>query len=77
METQTVEFTHRQRQVIRCLAHGMSNEAGAAALDITPRTFKHHVDAMRNKLARAGHDTPGRRQLPAVYHELTGENPLV
>ena len=66
----TVTLTERQRQVIRLIARGYSNAEIAENLGISPRTVKAHSDALRTKLRVAR-----RRQIPAAFRELTGEDP--
>ena len=64
-------ITARQRQVVALIAAGCSNEEVAAALEISPRTAKAHSDALRQKLG-----VPRRRQIPAAYRMITGDDPL-
>ncbi len=64
-------ITPRQRQVVMLIAAGCSNEEVAERLQISPRTAKAHADALRQKLG-----VPRRRQIPAAYRILTGEDPL-
>jgi ATP/maltotriose-dependent transcriptional regulator MalT len=64
-------ITDRQRQVVVLIAEGCSNEEVAERLEISPRTAKAHSDALRLKLG-----VPRRRQIPAAYRMLTGEDPL-
>jgi ATP/maltotriose-dependent transcriptional regulator MalT len=64
-------ITNRQRQVVALIAAGCSNEEVAQRLEISPRTAKAHSDALRQKLG-----VPRRRQIPAAYRMLTGEDPL-
>jgi ATP/maltotriose-dependent transcriptional regulator MalT len=64
-------ITARQRQVVTLIAAGCSNEEVAKRLDISPRTAKAHSDALRQKLG-----VPCRRQIPAAYRLLTGDDPL-
>ena len=64
-------ITERQRQVIELIAAGCSNEEVAQRLEISPRTAKAHSDALRQKLG-----VPRRRQIPAAFRRLTGEDPL-
>ena len=42
-----------------------------AAVVSSPRTAKAHSDALRQKLG-----VPRRRQIPAAYRKVTGEDPL-
>jgi DNA-binding NarL/FixJ family response regulator len=63
-------LTERQRQVIQLIAQGYSNVEIAEALGISPRTVKAHSDALRTKLR-----VHRRRQIPAAFRELTGEDP--
>jgi len=64
-------ITARQRQVVGLIAAGCSNEEVAKRLEISPRTAKAHSDALRLKLG-----VSRRRQIPAAYRMLTGEDPL-
>jgi DNA-binding CsgD family transcriptional regulator len=64
-------ITNRQREVVALIAAGCSNEEVARRLDISPRTAKAHSDALRQKLG-----VPRRRQIPAAYRILTGDDPL-
>ena len=65
-------ITARQRQVVALIAAGCSNEEVGDRLGISPRTAKAHSDALRQKLG-----VPRRRQIPAAYRALTGEDPLL
>ena len=64
-------ITDRQRQVIELIAAGCSNEEVGRRLGISPRTAKAHADVLRRKLGVAR-----RRQIPAAYRALTGDDPL-
>lgn len=64
-------ITERQREVIRLIAEGLSNEELGLELGISPRTAKAHCDALRQKLG-----VPLRRQIPLAYRLLTGDDPL-
>jgi ATP/maltotriose-dependent transcriptional regulator MalT len=64
-------ITARQRQVVALIAAGCSNEEVAQHLEISPRTAKAHSDALRQKLG-----VPRRRQIPAAYRQMTGDDPL-
>ena len=64
-------ITDRQRDVIRLIAEGLSNEEVGDELGISARTAKAHCDALRQKLG-----VPRRRQIPLAYRLLTGEDPL-
>ena len=66
-----LSLTTRQRQVVELIAEGCSNEEVAEQLAISPRTAKAHSDALRQKLG-----VPRRRQIPAAYRKVTGEDPL-
>ncbi|MBV8256371.1 MAG: helix-turn-helix transcriptional regulator [Actinobacteria bacterium] len=66
-----LDLTERQRQVVSLLAHGCSNEEIGSRLGISPRTAKAHADVLRQKLG-----VPRRRQIPAAFRMLTGEDPL-
>jgi ATP/maltotriose-dependent transcriptional regulator MalT len=65
------ELTSRQREVVALIAAGCSNEEVGDRLGISPRTAKAHADALRQKLGVAR-----RRQIPAAYRLLTGDDPL-
>ncbi|HSS72839.1 MAG TPA: helix-turn-helix transcriptional regulator [Gaiellaceae bacterium] len=64
-------ITPRQREVVVLIAAGCSNEEVAQRLEISARTAKAHSDALRQKLG-----VPRRRQIPAAFRRLTGEDPL-
>ena len=64
-------LTERQRQVVELIARGCSNEEVGVRLGISARTAKAHCDALRQKLG-----VPKRRQIPAAFRMLTGEDPL-
>jgi LuxR family maltose regulon positive regulatory protein len=64
-------LTERQRQVVRLIASGCSNEEIGTRLGISARTAKAHADVLRHKLG-----VPRRRQIPAAYRSLTGDDPL-
>ena len=64
-------FTARQREVVALIAAGCSNEEVGEELGISPRTAKAHADVLRQKLGVAR-----RRQIPAAYRSLTGDDPL-
>jgi DNA-binding CsgD family transcriptional regulator len=65
------EITERQRQVVELIARGCSNDEVGRKLGISPRTAKAHCDTLRLKLG-----VPRRRQIPAAFRALTGEDPL-
>ena len=65
------DLTERQVQIVELIANGCSNVEIAARLGISPRTAKAHSDALRQKLG-----VPRRRQIPAAFRALTGEDPL-
>ena len=66
-----MQFTTRQRQVVRLIAEGCSNVEIAERLGVSPRTAKAHSDVLRNKLG-----VSRRRQIPMAFRLVTGENPL-
>jgi LuxR family maltose regulon positive regulatory protein len=45
-----VRFTARQREVVRLIAEGCSNQEIAVRLGVTARTAKAHCDTLRTKL---------------------------
>ena len=63
--------TARQKEIVQLIAAGYSNEEVAARLGIAPRTAKAHTDSLRQKLG-----VSRRRQIPAAFLALTGEDPL-
>jgi DNA-binding CsgD family transcriptional regulator len=65
-------FTKRQREVVELIAAGCSNDEIGRRLGISPRTAKAHCDVLRQKLG-----VGRRRQIPAAYRLLTGEDPLM
>jgi len=67
----SLRITERQRQVVELIAAGCSNEEVGLRLGISTRTAKAHADVLRRKLG-----VPRRRQIPAAYRALTGEDPL-
>jgi DNA-binding CsgD family transcriptional regulator len=71
LSDQPIGLTERQRQVVVLIAAGCSNEEVGARLGISPRTAKAHCDVLRQKLG-----VPRRRQIPAAYRALTGDDPL-
>jgi DNA-binding NarL/FixJ family response regulator len=66
-----IRFTERQRQVVQLIAAGCSNVEIAERLGVSPRTAKAHSDVLRTKLG-----VSRRRQIPAAFREVTGEDPL-
>jgi ATP/maltotriose-dependent transcriptional regulator MalT len=71
LNDQQISLTHRQLQVVALIAAGCSNDEVGARLGISPRTAKAHCDVLRQKLG-----VPRRRQIPAAYRALTGDDPL-
>jgi LuxR family maltose regulon positive regulatory protein len=71
LSDQQIALTERQRQVVALIAAGCSNEEVGARLGISARTAKAHCDVLRQKLG-----VPRRRQIPAAYRALTGDDPL-
>jgi DNA-binding CsgD family transcriptional regulator len=70
-QTRSTAITPRQREIVALIAAGCSNEEVAARLGISPRTAKAHSDVLRQKLG-----VRRRRQIPAAFRLLTGEDPL-
>lgn len=64
-------LTERQREVVVLIALGCSNEEVGERLGISPRTAKAHCDVIRQKLG-----VSRRRQIPAAFRTLTGQDPL-
>ena len=64
-------ITPRQREVVALIAAGCSNDEVGTRLGISTRTAKAHSDALRQKLG-----VSRRRQIPAAYRAMTGEDPL-
>jgi ATP/maltotriose-dependent transcriptional regulator MalT len=71
LKEQLPSITRRQRQVVELIAAGCSNEEVGERLGISPRTAKAHCDVLRQKLG-----VTRRRQIPAAFRMLTGEDPL-
>src|SRR6201997_2751346 len=65
------DLTERQLQIVVLIARGCSNDEVGERLGISPRTAKAHCDILRQKLG-----VPRRRQIPAAFKALTGEDPL-
>jgi DNA-binding CsgD family transcriptional regulator len=65
-------LTDRQREVVALIAAGCSNDEVGRSLGISARTARAHSDALRVKLG-----VPRRRQIPAAFRLLTGEDPYV
>jgi len=65
------DLTERQLQIVALIACGCSNDEVGERLGISPRTAKAHCDVLRHKLG-----VPRRRQIPAAFKTLTGEDPL-
>jgi DNA-binding CsgD family transcriptional regulator len=61
-------LTDRQREVVALIAAGCSNDEVGRSLGISARTAR----ALRVKLG-----VPRRRQIPAAFRLLTGEDPYV
>jgi LuxR family transcriptional regulator, transcriptional regulator of spore coat protein len=45
-----VSLSERERQVLQCIAAGLSSKQCAQQLGIAPRTVERHVENLRNKL---------------------------
>ena len=45
-----VTLSEREREVLQCIAHGLSSKQCAQELGIAPRTVERHVENLRNKL---------------------------
>ena len=45
-----VMLSDRERQVLECIARGLSSKQCALELGIAPRTVERHVENLRNKL---------------------------
>src|SRR5881394_359123 len=65
------DLTERQLEIVALIARGCSNDEVGRRLGISPRTAKAHCDVLRQKLG-----VPRRRQIPAAFKALTGEDPL-
>jgi DNA-binding CsgD family transcriptional regulator len=65
------DLTERQLEIVALIARGCSNDEVGERLGISPRTAKAHCDVLRQKLG-----VPRRRQIPAAFRALTGEDPL-
>ena len=45
-----VALSEREREVLQCIAAGLSSKQCAQELGIAPRTVERHVENLRNKL---------------------------
>ena len=45
-----VSLSEREREVLECIARGLSSKQCALQLGIAPRTVERHVENLRNKL---------------------------
>jgi DNA-binding CsgD family transcriptional regulator len=45
-----VTLSDREREVMQCIARGLSSKQCAVELGIAPRTVERHVENLRNKL---------------------------
>jgi len=45
-----VSLSEREREVMQCIARGLSSKQCAQELGIAPRTVERHVENLRNKL---------------------------
>ena len=45
-----VTLSEREREVMQCIARGLSSKQCAVELGIAPRTVERHVENLRNKL---------------------------
>jgi len=45
-----VTLSQREREVLQCIASGLSSKQCAQELGIAPRTVERHVENLRNKL---------------------------
>lgn len=66
-----IGLTLRQRQMVACVAAGMTECEIADLLAISPRTVRMHCDVVRSRLA-----VEKRRHIPAAYRQLTGLDPM-
>jgi DNA-binding CsgD family transcriptional regulator len=53
-----LKLSRRQKQVLSLLAEGLTDEEIGLRLDISPRTARAHVDALKHKLG-----VPRRREI--------------
>lgn len=67
---ESVRMTPREREVINCIAEGMSNKAIAVDLRISPHTVKSHVRNIMEKL-----ELHTRLQIAAYAHERDIDEP--
>lgn len=45
-----ISLSDREREVLQCIARGLSSKQCAQELGIAPRTVERHVENLRNKL---------------------------
>jgi DNA-binding CsgD family transcriptional regulator len=66
-----IRLSHRQKQVLKLLADGFTDDEMGAQLGISPRTARAHVEALKNKLG-----VSRRREILSAFHRLTGRDPF-
>jgi DNA-binding NarL/FixJ family response regulator len=67
-----LHLTERQEQVLTLLSVGLTTERIAAALGISPRTARAHIDVLKSKLAVAR-----AREIPLAFRLRTGLDPVI
>jgi DNA-binding NarL/FixJ family response regulator len=65
------ELTRREREVLRLLASGASNEEIAAAFVLSVRTVEHHVASIYAKLGVSGRTARAAAAAYALRHGLS------
>lgn len=68
------DLTHRERDVLRHMAEGRSNNGVAQSLSVSPRTVENYVQNIFGKLGLQVHNEDNRRVL-AVIEWLRAESP--
>jgi DNA-binding CsgD family transcriptional regulator len=63
-ESRLAGLTGRELEVLRLIAHGLSNNEIAGSLSISPKTVSVHVSHILAKL-----DVPSRSRASAIAHE--------
>jgi DNA-binding NarL/FixJ family response regulator len=70
------ELTRREREVMRLIARGQSNQAIALQLHLSVRTVESHIASIFLKFGLADDEGVNRRVVAAVLWAQTGEDDL-
>jgi DNA-binding CsgD family transcriptional regulator len=67
-----VQLSQRQKEVLPLLAEGLTDSEIGRRLEISARTARAHVEALKRKLG-----VERRREIPGAFHKLTGCDPFM